>query len=261
MTDSARRVARRDPHDEDVVEWEFDTRPGAGSLSRAQARRDVTVRQWDVVTPAATRIGRASGPDSDLSESVRRLHDETHGAMAGHSKRTHYLDRLRITQSLCNAVDLTGWERDRVLGVMSELDLTQFGSQRAIETVALVTIRHVTDVERRRYLGLDDMEFLRELDEADLERLYDRYRDHEITTDEAFERLLAAQDLTVTNLNRLRRTLKEQLDEETEFAAYGRNPNRDPALPTVRDDEREAEAGGSDTASGTSDAGPGDAAE
>jgi len=251
MTDSARRVARHDPHEEEVVEWEFDTRPGAGSLSRAEARRDVTVRRWDVVTPAATRIGRAGDPDADLSESVRRLHDETHGAMAGHSKRTHYLDRLRIAQSLCNAVDLTGWERDRVLGVMGELDLTQFGSQRAIETVALVTIRHVTDVERRRYLGLDDMEFLRDLDEDDLERLYDRYREHEITGDEAFERLLAAQDLTVTNLNRLRRTLKEQLDDETALAAYGRNPNRDPALPSVR--EEPDAAPGSDTDSATTD--------
>jgi len=220
----------------DRIRWEtreerrVEHRPGSGALSRAEAQRDTTVRKWGVVSPSATVIGRAEAPDADLSESVRRLHEERHTATEGHSRRTHYLDRLRTTQALCNAVDVTPWQRDVALGVMSEIDLTEFGSQRAIEKVALVVIRHVVDVDRRRYFGIDD------LDAADLspERmndLYERYRGHDVTDEPAFAALAERHGLDKTSLNRLRRVLKEQLDDG--LPAFGRNPNRDPHLPDV----------------------------
>jgi len=43
-------------------ERRLETRPGSGSLSRADVQRDSTVRQWGVVTPSATVIGRADSP-------------------------------------------------------------------------------------------------------------------------------------------------------------------------------------------------------
>jgi hypothetical protein len=210
----------------------IDTRPGSGSLSRVEARRDETTRRWGVVTPAATRIGRADSPENDLPERLRRLHDEQHVATEGHAERAHHLDKLRITQALCNAADLTPWQRDRVLGVMERLDLTEFGSQRAVPTVALVAIRHVVDVEVRRYLGLEDEAYTAALTEAELEELFEQYRALEPTADEAFRRLTERHDLDTTSLNRLRRTLREQLDDEGE-AVFGRNPHRDPNLPSV----------------------------
>ncbi len=100
----------------------LETRPGSGSLSRADVQRDSTVRQWGVVTPSATVIGRADSADADLSENVRRLHDEQHAATPGYSERAHRLDRLRTTQALCNALDVTPWQRDLALGVMDEID-------------------------------------------------------------------------------------------------------------------------------------------
>ncbi|ESP88867.1 hypothetical protein [Candidatus Halobonum tyrrellensis] len=221
-----------DPADD--AERRLDRRAGAGALARAEARRDTTVRRWDVVSPSATRIGRARAGDADLPERVRRLHDERHPATEGHAERAHRLDRLRITQALCNALDLTRWQRDRVLGVMDGLDLTAFGSQRAIEKVALVVVRHVVDAERREYLGLDDESYVADLDPDEMTDLYERFRTLSIKSDGTFERLLEQYGLGTTNLNRLDNVLAEQMDElGLREAVFGRNPNRDPALPAT----------------------------
>jgi hypothetical protein len=215
----------------------LEARPGSGSLSRADVQRDSTIRQWGVVTPSATVIGRAESPEADLSESIRRLHDEQHGATPGYSERAHRLDRLRTTQALCNALDVTPWQRDLALGVMDEIDLTEFGSQRAISKVALVVIRHVVDVDRRAYFGLDDVD-VSELSADRMDELFGQYRAHDITDEETFRRLAADHGLDTTSLNRLRHVLKAQLDDE--LPAYGRNPYRDPNLPSL-DDRREEE--------------------
>ncbi len=220
-------------------ERRLETRPGSGSLSRADVQRDSTVRQWGVVTPSATVIGRATSPDADLSESVRRLHDEQHAATPGYSERAHHLDRLRTTQALCNALEVTPWQRDLALGVMDEIDLTEFGSQRAIEKVALVAIRHVVDVDRQQYFGLDDID-AQELSADRMEELFAQYRAHDITDEPTFKRLAADYGLDTTSLNRLRRVLKEQLEDE--LPAYGRNPYRDPNLPDVTESDADGPA-------------------
>jgi hypothetical protein len=218
--------------DERERERPLSQRPGDGSVRRADLQRDQTVRQWGPVTPSATQIGRAESPEADLSESVRRLHEERHSATAGHSSRMHRLDKLRISHALCNDLSLTPWQRDRVVGIMADLDLTAFGSQRAIPKVALVAIRHVVDRERERHLGLHDDEWVRGLSPDQLDGLYDQFRS--ITDEQSFSELVAKYGLDVTSLNRLRRVLVEQLREQgLEDAVYGRNPYRDPNLPSL----------------------------
>ena len=235
------------PQFADDEDRRLETRPGSGSLSRADVQRDSTVRQWGVVTPSATVIGRAESPDADLSESVRRLHNEQHAATPGYSERAHHLDRLRTTQALCNALDVTPWQRDLALGVMDEIDLTEFGSQRAIPKVALVVIRHVVDVDRQQYFGLDDID-AQALSADRMDELFGQYRAHDITDEETFKRLAADYGLDTTSLNRLRRVLKEQLEDE--LPAYGRNPYRDPNLPDVTDSGGAGEDGANATAGG-----------
>jgi hypothetical protein len=220
----------------------LEARPGSGSLSRADVQRDSTIRQWGIVTPSATVIGRAESPNGDLSESIRRLHDEQHGATPGYSERAHRLDRLRTTQALCNALDVTPWQRDLALGVMDEINLTEFGSQRAIPKVALVVIRHVVDVDRRAYFGLDDID-VSQLSPDRMDELFGQYRAHDITDEETFKRLAADHGLDTTSLNRLRRVLKAQLDDE--LPAYGRNHYRDPNLPSL-DDRTDEQSGAED---------------
>ncbi|EMA43400.1 hypothetical protein [Halococcus saccharolyticus] len=207
-------------------------RPGDSAVARADLQRDETVRRWGLVTPSATRIGRADSPDGDLRENLRRLHEERHPAMEGYSERAHRLEKLRLTHALCGDCSLTPWQRDRSIGIMVDLDLTAFGSQRAIEKVALVVIRHVVDRERERHLGLHDDEWIAEQSPERLADLYDQF--HSITDEDRFTDLCSTYDLDVTALNRLRRTLTEQLDEQDlHGAVYGRNPYRDPNLPSL----------------------------
>ncbi|AAG18785.1 MULTISPECIES: hypothetical protein [Halobacterium] len=229
--DAGQRLQWTDPDDGDRA---VDARAGSGSLSRAEARRDSTVRQWGVVSPSATVIGRPESPDGDLSDSVRRLHEGRHHATDGTSQRAHRLDRLRTTQALCTAIGVTPWQRDVALGVMDTIDLTAFGSQRAIEKVALVAIRHVVDIDRRQYLGLDDLDGA-ELTQGRMAELFDRYKRHDITDEPAFQRLADHHHLDQTSLNRLRRVLTDQLTDG--LPAYGRTPHRDPHLPSPADDD------------------------
>ncbi|MCU4717962.1 DNA-directed RNA polymerase subunit epsilon [Halapricum hydrolyticum] len=227
----------REPRDDEP--W-VSSGPGDGSLPRTEAVKDERVRRWDIATPSATLIGRAQSPDEDIPERLRRLHEERHPAMAGHSERMHRLDKIRIAHAVCSRLDLTPWERDRVLGLMAELDLTAFGSQRAIPTVTLVVVSHVVDRERQRQLGLHDDERLAELSADSMERLYELY--DPITDDETYRQLLDQQELTTTNVNRLKRVLKTQIEEQDlDGAVLGRSPFRDPNLPAITDDRERAE--------------------
>lgn len=213
---------------------ELSTGPGDGSLARTEAVKDEQVRRWDVVTPSATLIGRPDSPEADVSETVRRLHDEQHPAMQGHGERMHRLDKARITQAFCNALEVTPWQRDRALGIMVELDLTAFGSQRGVPRVALVVIRHVVDEERKHRLGLHDQEWVAGQPPEKLAALHERFTS--IKDSEQYRDLLARHGLDVTSVNRLTRTLREQLDEQgIAGAALGRSPYRDATLPSVRD--------------------------
>ena len=225
---------RGPPTADEAEPLEVSARPGDGSLSRLDAVKDERVRRWDVVTPSATLIGRPSDPSDDLPESLRRLHEEAHPAMTGHSSRMHRLDKARITHALCNELDLTPWERDRALGIMVDLDLTAFGSQRAIPTVALVVIRHVVDDEHQRRLGLHDDDWVGSQPPDRLGELYEAYES--LTDDGRYRELLGAADLDTTAVNRLTRTLRDQIAEQgLEGAVLGRSPHRDPSLPAIAD--------------------------
>ena len=218
---------------QETVTW-VSAGPGDGSLPWTDAVKDERTRRWDVVTPAATKIGRAGRPEDDVGENLRRLHDEQHPAMAGHSSRMHRLDKARIAHAICSALDLTPWERDRVLGIVVDLDLTAFGSQRAVPTVTLVVVQYVVDRERRRQLGLDDVEWLATLSEDRLEALYERFTS--IKDEDDYRALMAENGLGKTNVNRLNRVLRDQLEAQgLQDAVFGRQPFRDPNLPSIRD--------------------------
>lgn len=215
------------------AERDVSSRAGDGALGRVDAAKNEVVRRWDVTTPSATMIGRPDHPDEDVDENLRRLHDEHHPAMAGHSERMHRLEKARITHAFCNQLGVRPWERDRAIGIMVDLDLTVFGSQRAIPKVALVVIKHVVDEERQRVLGLDDREWLASLPPSELEALHSRF--DSMTDDDHYRRLLETFGLDVTNVNRLERTLRDQIDEQgLEGVVFGRNPHRDPSLPAFR---------------------------
>jgi uncharacterized protein YerC len=152
--------------------------------------------------------------------------------MTGHGERMHRLDKLRITHALCSALDVTGWERDRALGIVDGIDLTAFGQQRGVSKVALVVIGHVVDAARRERLGLDDAARLDDLTPDEMASLYDLFTP--LREEEPYRRLMDQHGLDVTAVNRMARTLRTQLDERDLYdAVFGRDPNVDPNLPVL----------------------------
>jgi hypothetical protein len=188
------------------------TRPGDGALGRVDAVKDEHLRRWDVVTPSATVIGHPRDPSQDVDENLRQLHEEAHLAMAGHSERMHRLEKARITHAFCNTLSLTPWERDRALGIMVELDLTAFGSRRAIPTVALVVIRHVVDDQRQRRLGLHDEAWLGEQPPDALESLYDAF--DSLTDSDDYRELLAGYYGVISHVDDAVGRILDALDEQ-----------------------------------------------
>jgi len=211
-----------------VEQWLSDS-PNAESPANPEAL-DTNQRRWDVLNPSATRIGRAEDPENDVDGRLRALHAERRAAMQGNPERARKLDVARITQAVCNSLDLTAWERDRVLGVVCELDPAAFGTGRTVPRVAVVVARRVVDAERRAWLGLADDEWA---ERQPPEQLADRReRLHRLTESEEYERQLSACDLTADAVDRLDALLNRELDgEQLRKAVVGRSPHRDPHLP------------------------------
>jgi len=200
---------------------------------------DERARRFDPVTPSATRIGHAAGSD-DVDGRLRALHAERRAALQGNPERARALDVLRITQAVCNSLDLTPWERDRVLGVVRELDGTDRQHDRFIPRVALVVARRVVDAERRAWLGLDDHDWQADQPPERLGALADRL--HRLTDDgsldggSVYDRLREDCGLTDAVAARIDAALDRELDEETlREAVLGRSPHRDPHLPVTAD--------------------------
>lgn len=212
---------------------------GSSDSRRQPEALDPAPRTRDVVNPTATRIGRPQ-PDEeftdwdcpapeadDIGERLRRLHEERDARLQGNEQRRDTLDVARITQALCNTLDLTSWERDRVLGVVCELDATAFDDHHTVPRVVLVVARRVVDAERRAWLGLDSA------DEDPPERLQAlRERLTRLTDSPQYTRLLTECDLSPAAADAIEAALDRELDEETvREATFGRSAYRDPALP------------------------------
>jgi hypothetical protein len=214
---------------------------GAAQPHTQPEARDPAPRKRDVLNPSATRIGQPTRPDEeftdrgcpepetdDIGERLRRLHAERDARLQGNEARRDQLDIARITQALCNTLDLTPWERDRVLGVVCELDRSAFGDRHTIPRVVLVVARRVVDAERRAWLGLDAATG----DEPPrrIRELADRLT--RLTDSPQYTRLLSECDLSPAAADAIETALDRELDEETiQEVAFGRSPNRDPALP------------------------------
>jgi hypothetical protein len=198
------------------------------SYERTPEVLDSKPRHRDVVNPASTRIGHVEDDDSDLSERLRRLHAERDSRMQGNEDRRDRLDALRLTQAVCNSLDLTVWERDRVLGVVRSLDDTEFATRHDVERVALAVASRVVDAERRAWAGIDD-----EHDQPP-ERIAELREDLCLLTDsEQFQQLREETGLSPDAVEELEDAVEQELDEHDTLAAFGRSPYRDDALSPV----------------------------
>jgi hypothetical protein len=214
---------------------------------------DKQPHRWAVLDPSATRIGRSEriagdtseevaehagpvsspvddAPEDDRDERLRALHAERDAATQGNSDRRRRLDAARVAQAVCNSLGLTAFERDRVLGVVCELDPGIYESRDTLQGIVLVVARRVVDAERRAWLGLDDSEWRDDQPPERLVELADRL--HRLTGTDAYDCLVEECDLTPDAVDRLDATIRRELDAETfREAAVGRSPYRDPYLP------------------------------
>lgn len=150
-----------------------------------------------------TTVGLAEERDEDLDR-LQRHHD---GRMADNfSQHQSRQDKIRITQALCNRLELTDYQQSEVLRIVDELDYTKFGSQRALEKVALATIYVVVEQDRRLSI---DFRFVDDSAEIDWEQLADtQNRIHE---DDQFRELAEEQDIDVSDVRRLSKIVEEQI--------------------------------------------------
>jgi len=195
------------------------------SYERTPEVLDSKPRHRDVVNPASTRIGQVQDDDSDLSERLRRLHAERDSRMQGNEERRDRLDALRLTQAVCNSLDLTVWERDRVLGVVRSLDDTEFATRHDVERVALAVASRVVDAERRAWAGIDEEH------DRPPERIAELREDLCLLSDsEQFQQLREETGLSPDAVEKLEDAIEQELDEHDTLAAFGRSPYRDDAL-------------------------------
>lgn len=197
------------------------------SYGRTPEVLDSKPRHRDVVNPAATRIGHVESAENDVSDRLRRLHAERDSRLQGNEQRRERLDSLRLTQAVCNSLDLTVWERDRVLGVVGRLDDTEFATPHDVECVALAVASHVVDAERRAWAGVDESD-------QNTDRLAALAEELCLLTDsEQFEQLREQTGLSPGAVETLADGIEQELGEHGGRAAFGRSPYRDTALPPV----------------------------
>lgn len=145
----------------DPAAWDTErSKEGEGALSEEDLYIDKNSPDDTFETPAATSIGKAS-ERGELEERLQRINDERDEDADGHSERMHRDDRNRIMEAICSSLPVSPVERELAKKQFEPLDLDQFGNQKAVEKVALATVRYVVD-QRRVEHGADYEDLLRE---------------------------------------------------------------------------------------------------
>jgi hypothetical protein len=136
---------------------------GDGALSEEELYIDKHAEKEVYETPDATSIGK-HGERSEREERLQEVNEERDRFSDGFAERMHYADRRRVVEALCSSLPVSQTEQELAISAFENLDLDQFGNQKAVEKVAFATIRHVVD-ERRIEHGADWEDLLRDSDE------------------------------------------------------------------------------------------------
>lgn len=185
--------------------------PGDGSLDSNTIERDAD-GYFHYETPAAGQIGE-SGDEHDR---LRELNEGRHRSDGRFAVRQSQWDKKHVTQIFCSQLGLTRPQRDGVMDAMESLDFSKFGSQRAIETVALGVIRYVVNKDR-------------------VERNPDATW---VSHEDQFKELMDDCDVSMSNLTTVKEVALEQIPN---LQAGQSTPKRDPTLPSGDSQNRSAE--------------------
>lgn len=233
--DSSDRSEEQMPSGGWLTQW-ADEYPseGEGSHSEEDLYQDKSAFRY-----GAERVGTTGvGTRSDRNERYDDLHDLNEGKRGrtvDYDAHIRRWDRKRITQILCNQLEVSNRQQRLAIGYMLELDLTAFGSQKQIEKVALTVIRHVVDKDRKPSIPNPT-----ELSDDDWKRIEESWM--RLSDDERYIDLLDQHDMDLGDVGRIQKRLADQEviprspDQETPFGLPGRDPNL-PKPSSIESDE------------------------
>lgn len=197
--------------------WLFETHPGEGALSEEEMYQDQHAYEYNPKSAAATEVGDPDQRDED-TDKLHRINRGSHHSDGELAKRQAEWDKERITHAMCNQVGLNDYQRDEAIRIMLALNLNKFGSQKAIEKVALLVIRYV---------------FQRD------QMAYDWAEDSRITENEQYCSYVEDVGWDMDDVIRLSKTLKQQLRELNWRDKFtGTNPGRDKHIPESGPEDR-----------------------
>ena len=156
---------------------------------------------------AATRIGEDEESDHDR---LRELNEGRHRSDGEHSVRESRRDKGRIAQAICSSLPLANREKQKVTGVVKQIDYSCFGNQKGIPRVTLGVVAVVVDEQHR--------------DISDISDLVQR-------TDE-FRSVREAHDISMSDIVTIKEKVRDAIQENEGLVTVAdKKPMRDPALP------------------------------
>ncbi|EMA44452.1 DNA-directed RNA polymerase epsilon subunit [Halococcus morrhuae DSM 1307] len=153
-------------------------------------------------SPAATQIGESG----DEYDQFREINEGRHNSDGELPVRQGQWDKKHITEIFCSRLGVTEFQKGGVMDAMEALDFSQFGSQRAVETVALGVIRYVVNKDRL---------------ERNPEATW-------VSHEDQFQELMESCNVTMSDLTTVKRIALNQIPN---LQAGGSTPKRDPNLP------------------------------
>jgi hypothetical protein len=186
---------------------------GEAALSEEELFIDKHAEKEVCKTLDATSVGPYD--KKELDEHEQRLNRRNEGRDEDDfSQRMHEFDRERIIEALCSSLPVSRPETEAAKSQFEELELDQFGNQKAVRKVAFATIRHVVD-QRRLDHGADWEDLLRESKE------YREVKSRVLSDDRGFMKLCSKVSMAI-----------ERVPLGPEFSTT--IPGRDPSLPESR---------------------------
>lgn len=204
MAGESRPTGDRGPENRTRTHWGhgMGAEPGDGPLDPSTVEQDVNSYSH-YESPAATQIGEPG----DGYDKLREVHEGRDRSDDELPVRQSRWDKKRVTETFCSQLELTEFQRGGIMDAMRDLDFSQFGSQRSIETVALGVIRYVVNKDRT---------------ERNPEATW-------VSHEDKFQELMDDCGVTMSDLTTVKSVALEQIPN---LQAGGRVPERDPHLPT-----------------------------
>jgi len=134
--------------------------PGDGQLSDLDIKKDVNSYERTIPFKAARTTFRAN--ETEETKKWDRLWKYHHQWDKDETGRRAYQDKINLTKALASTFELSGYQKDRVIKIVDDLDARRFNQIGGIVALSLGAIAYVRDEDAKtldhRILGSDEFE-------------------------------------------------------------------------------------------------------